>query len=91
MRLGHTLAFPSHTPRTLTARDQFLTLQDDGWQLSLMVVSGRRHISWIWSGSLSFVTYGDRGTGFGNGWWLWLQYDGSRSLAHQYIIFCDGP
>ena len=91
MRLGHTLAFPSHTPCMLIARDQFLTLQDDGWQLSLMVVSGRRHIPWIWMGSLSFVTYGARGPGFGNGWWWGRQYDGSSSLDHQYIMLCDGP
>ena len=91
MRLAHTLAFPSHTPRMLIARDQFLTLQDDDWQLSRMVVGGRRYFPAILLQSLTFVTNGGYGTVYGNGWWQTLQFDGSRSLDHQYIILCDGP
>ena len=90
MRLAHTLAFPSHTPRMLIARDRFPTLQHSKWQLSTMVVDGRRRVSWMWLQSLTFVTNGGYGTVYGNGWWQTLQFDGSRSLDHQYIMFCDG-
>jgi len=36
-------------------------LKHDEWQLSPTVDSGRRNISLMWLGSLTFVTYGARG------------------------------
>ena len=50
-------------------RDRFPSLRYDEWRLSKTVGTGRRLLSMMWLGSLTLVTYGAHGTGFGNGWW----------------------